>query len=437
MAAYMFEKRAVDLSVLIVSTNKKSITKCTRNIKTFQQAFSHNKLSKSQSSSSLLKHQLGRNIPYEVSALSFVRHNSTLDDVGASLENPISETANQLSSLPSSDVATTAAEILQPVAEIPFSELGLGGYTPVGLLQSALEFLHISAGLPWWAAIATGTIIARIAVFPIIVRNQRYSGRMNNVMPTFQKLTAKFNEARTSGDQTEVMMASNEMQRFMKKHDINPLKSFMGVAVQAPIFISFFIGLRKMATLPVESMQVGGMSWFTDLTTSDPYYIMPAMATLSMLAVLELGGEAGVSSAQMQKMKIVFRVLPFLVLPFIVSMPKAVFCYWITSNCVSVAQVGMLRFPSVREALNIPVRVKHRPEDMPKQEGIIQSIKSGWKNAQTSYDFDQAKKSQIQRLRESGTGPVPQTFSYDPTKQQPTVAQPMSTTTKNVRKKIR
>eukprot|EP00731_Ephydatia_muelleri_P038342 Em0728g1a len=31
---------------------------------------------------------------------------------------------------------------------------GLGGYTPVGIIQHALEFLHVQANMPWWAAIA-------------------------------------------------------------------------------------------------------------------------------------------------------------------------------------------------------------------------------------------------------------------------------------------
>ncbi|XP_033113554.1 mitochondrial inner membrane protein OXA1L-like [Anneissia japonica] len=290
MAAYLCEKRVVDFSVLLLSANKKSILKCTRNLHSHKQAYSclYKLSSKFCNSSSKFASQSAGSAPWGISTSFLVRHNSTLDD-GSSLhvQEQVSQISDQLGSLPSSSVATTAAEILQPVAEVPFSELGLGGYSPVGLLQTALEFLHVSAGLPWWAAIATGTLIARVAVFPIIVRNQRYSVRMNNVMPTFQRLTAKFNEARSSGDQTEVMMASNDMQQFMKKHDINPLKSFMGIAVQAPIFISFFIGLRKMATLPVESMQVGGFSWFTDLTTTDPYYVMPVIASLSMLAVLE------------------------------------------------------------------------------------------------------------------------------------------------------
>lgn len=35
---------------------------------------------------------------------------------------------------------------------------GLGAWTPVGLLQNALEIMHVSWGLPWWAAIIAGKL---------------------------------------------------------------------------------------------------------------------------------------------------------------------------------------------------------------------------------------------------------------------------------------
>ncbi|XP_072168947.1 mitochondrial inner membrane protein OXA1L-like [Diadema setosum] len=334
-------------------------------------------------------------------------------------------------------IATTAQDILQPVGEVPFTELGLGGFTPIGILQSSLEFLHVSAGLPWWAAIAAGTIIARICIFPLMLKNQKYAIRLNNCMPTFQRLTKEMNDAKACGDQFEMTRKSMELQQFMKKNDVNPLKSFAGMIVQAPVFISFFIGLRRMATLPVESMQTGGLWWFTDLTTSDPYYALPVLASLSMFAVMELGGEAGVSNAQAQKMRTVLRVMPFVILPLIASLPKAVFCYWLTSNTFSMAQVAILKIPAVRQALNMPEKVKHDPKDLPKKEGFVQGIKSGFKNAQTNYDVQQKQKLHLQKLKEAGTGPVPQTFNFDPTRPQSSAAQQMHAGSKQVRKKVR
>ena len=59
--------------------------------------------------------------------------------------------------------------------------------------------------------------------------------------------------------------------------------------VQIPLFLSFFIGLRKMAQLPVESMATGGLGWFTDLTVYDPYFVLPVISALTMLVTIEVG----------------------------------------------------------------------------------------------------------------------------------------------------
>ena len=59
---------------------------------------------------------------------------------------------------------------------------------------------------------------------------------------------------------------------------------------QAPVFISFFIALRKMAYLPVPSLQTGGALWFPDLTMADPFYLLPIAVTGTMFFILEVGG---------------------------------------------------------------------------------------------------------------------------------------------------
>lgn len=54
------------------------------------------------------------------------------------------------------------------------------------------------------------------------------------------------------------------------------------------MFLSVFIGLRRMASLPVESMKEGGILWFTDLTMPDPFYAMPLLTMGTFLATIEV-----------------------------------------------------------------------------------------------------------------------------------------------------
>ncbi|CAJ0948664.1 unnamed protein product [Ranitomeya imitator] len=312
-----------------------------------------------------------------------VRHQSTVNTAASQIPvvseaqlPPSPSVPEALLPPPVSEVAPTVIETLGQVDQT-LSELGLGGYSPVGLIQNFLEILHVDVGIPWWGAIVTGTILARILVFPLIVKGQREAAKLNNHMPQITVLSSKMSDAKRSGNRFEFSKAYSDLTLYQKKHDVNPLRGFLVPLVQAPIFISFFVALRQMSYLPVPSLQTGGLWWFADLTVADPYYILPLVVTTSMWAVLELGAESGVNNPNLKIMKTVFRVMPLIVLPITINFPTAVFTYWVTSNFFSIAQVAFLRIPAVRQKLRIPDQIKHDPSVLPNQDGFLKSLKSG------------------------------------------------------------
>uniref|UniRef100_A0A671V0G1 OXA1L mitochondrial inner membrane protein n=1 Tax=Sparus aurata TaxID=8175 RepID=A0A671V0G1_SPAAU len=350
-----------------------------------------------------------------------VRHNISTAappvlDVSPVLTQPVIEQV--------ADAAPTAVEVLQAAAttEQSLTELGLAGYTPVGLIQHLLEFMHVDLGLPWWGAIVIGTVVARMAVFPVIVKGQREAAKLNNVLPEMSKLTNRMNEAKQSGNKFDFAKAYSDLNLFQKKHDVNPLRGFLVPVVQAPVFISFFIALRKMAYLPVPSFQTGGLFWFHDLTAADPFYLLPIAVTGTMFFILELGAESGIDNPNLRAMKTVFRIMPFIILPLTINFPTAVFTYWLTSNCFSLAQVALLRHPVIRTKLNIPERIKHPASVMPQNDGFIESMKKGWKNAQLAQQLQERERRIKNHLDLASKGPLRQTFSHNPLQQTPPIA---------------
>ncbi|XP_039997340.1 mitochondrial inner membrane protein OXA1L [Xiphias gladius] len=321
------------------------------------------------------------------------------------------------------DAAPTAAGVLQAATtESTLAELGLAGHTPVGLIQNLLEFMHLDLGLPWWGAIVAGTVLARLAVFPVIVKGQREAAKLNNVLPEMTKLTNRMTEAKQSGNKFEFAKAYTDLNLFQKKHDVNPLRGFLVPLVQAPIFVSFFIALRKMAYLPVPSMQTGGMLWFPDLTAADPFYILPLAVTGTMFFILELGAESGIDNPNLRAMKTVFRIMPLVILPLTINFPTAVFTYWLTSNCFSLGQVALLRHPLVRERLRIPDRIKHPDSALPQNDGFFASMKKGWKNAQLAQQLEERERRIKNHLDLAAKGPLRQTFTHNPLQQTPPMA---------------
>jgi len=105
---------------------------------------------------------------------------------------------------------------------------------------------------------------------------------------------------------------------------------------QAPVFISFFFALRKMANLPVESLKDGGFLWLKDLTVHDPYYIMPIITSVTMFITIELGTD-GTNIHAMGIMRYVLRALPFIVLPFMLHFPG------VSNNNIDISVIDMRR----------------------------------------------------------------------------------------------
>ncbi|KAE8708291.1 Mitochondrial inner membrane protein OXA1 [Hibiscus syriacus] len=103
------------------------------------------------------------------------------------------------------------------------------------------------------------------------------------------------------------------------------------------------------------SFKYGGADWFTDLSTPDSLYIFPALTALTFLITVECNMQERMEGNPAAKtMKNVSRVLAALTVLFTMSFPKAIFCYWITSNLFSLTYGLVLKAPGVKKALGVP-----------------------------------------------------------------------------------
>lgn len=74
--------------------------------------------------------------------------------------------------------------------------------------------------------------------------------------------------------------------------------------------------------------------------------------------------------------KYVLRVLPLIILPFTFNFPGAILCYWVSSNFISLLQVGFLRIPKVRDYFRIEKLQTFDPSTLPmKPKGFREGIK--------------------------------------------------------------
>lgn len=311
-----------------------------------------------------------------------------------------------------------AVQSLSANGEPTFASLGLGGWSPVGMVQQCLEYLHVSLDVPWWGAILIGTVVVRVAMFPLVIMSQRNTAVMNNNLPEIQTLQLKMTQARQSGNQLEAARYAQEMMSFMKEKGLNPLKNMLVPLAQAPFFISFFMGLRGMANCPVESMTYGGLGWFMDLTVPDQYFLLPLITSATLWATIELGVDGGrLEASNMVMMRYFLRAIPLVMIPFTINFPGAILCYWCSSNFISLIQVGVLKVPAIRDYLKIPKLIKHTPDNLPiKKKGFVEGAKDSWTNMKISKELADRQRVDELIFTKAGKGPLQKTYKFDPTK---------------------
>jgi YidC/Oxa1 family membrane protein insertase len=218
----------------------------------------------------------------------------------------------------------------------------------------AVKSLHEFSGLEYGWSIVGVTVILRLCLFPVMVASQQTSSRMAHLQPELQQIKARYEALGTPSRQDQLQF-SGQMKAIFAKYKVKPFRAFAGPVIQMPLFMGMFFGLRKMPSIFPEELSTGGMYWFTDLTASDPLYILPFTSALSFLALIELGKEQMVAqNAQSGHLMVnFFRVMSIGMVPVCVNFEAAMLCYWTSNNFMTLTQTAILKAPAARSYFGI------------------------------------------------------------------------------------
>ena len=77
------------------------------------------------------------------------------------------------------------------------------------------------------------------------------SVKMANIAPEAKVHMDRMNECKRVGDSEGQQQATQNLIKLYESHGCNPVKAFIPVLFQAPLFIALFLGIRNMSNLPV------------------------------------------------------------------------------------------------------------------------------------------------------------------------------------------
>lgn len=204
-------------------------------------------------------------------------------------------------------------------------------------LSWLITYFATVTGEDYGLAIIIVTLIIRLALLPLMIKQTKSTKAMQALQPEMTKLREKY----SSKDQATQQKLQQEMMQLYQKHGINPLAGCLPIFVQMPILIGFYHAIMRTAEIKQHSFL-----WF-DLGHPDPIYLLPLLAGVTTFIQQKISMVGMPANPQMSMM---LWLMPIMIIVFAINFPAALSLYWVVGNIFSIAQTYFIKGPEIKQA---------------------------------------------------------------------------------------
>ena len=240
---------------------------------------------------------------------------------------PGAKASNVVSLYAGPQIQSMLEQLAKPTAEGGIGAQGLPLVVDYGWLTIVaapifwcLDFIHKLVG-NWGWAIVLLTVAIKAIFFPLSAASYKSMAKMKAIAPRMTAL-----RERCGDDKQKLNM---EMMNLYKTEKINPLGGCLPIAVQIPVFIALYWALLGA----VEMRDAPWILWIHDLSSQDPYYVLPVIMIATMLIQTKLNPTPP-DPIQAKMMML----MPFIFGGMFLFFPSGLVLYWVVNNILSIAQ---------------------------------------------------------------------------------------------------
>jgi YidC/Oxa1 family membrane protein insertase len=173
----------------------------------------------------------------------------------------------------------------------------------------------------WGVAIIFVTFLIKLAFYKLTESSGRSMAKMRNLQPRMKALQDRYKDDKQA--------LSQAMMDLYKREKVNPAAGCLPILIQMPFFLAFYWVLLES----VEMRQAPFALWITDLSTRDPYFILPLIMGVAMFGQQKLN-PAPTDPVQAK----VMQIMPIMFTVFFAFFPSGLVLYWVTNTLLSIAQ---------------------------------------------------------------------------------------------------
>ena len=191
-----------------------------------------------------------------------------------------------------------------------------------------LTFFHDGVwGIPgfgnWGMAIIMVTLFVKLLLYPIVTSQYRSMAKIKELHPKLLQIRERYSDDR--------QRQSQAMMELYKREKVNPLGGCFQMLLTFPVFIALYWVLIES----VEIRHAPFMLWIQDLSSRDPYYILPLLMGASMYLMQKMQPVSPTQDPMQVKM---MQMLPVIMTAVSLFFPAGLVLYWLVNTLLSMAQ---------------------------------------------------------------------------------------------------
>ena len=184
----------------------------------------------------------------------------------------------------------------------------------------------------WGWAIAIQTLIINLALLPLRLSSMKSALKMQKVQPQMNAIKEKYKKYSMRDPRKQDMNA--EIAALMKQEGVSPLGGCLPLLIQMPFLFAYY----RMLGVALELRHAHWL-WIRDLSSSDPYYILPIAIIITMLFTQRMTPQAGMDPSQQKMMNF---MMPVMLGVISWNLAAGLCLYWSEGNLIAIVQQAVM-----------------------------------------------------------------------------------------------
>jgi YidC/Oxa1 family membrane protein insertase len=196
-------------------------------------------------------------------------------------------------------------------------------------MQHVLNWLHFNAGLTWAWSIVALTVIVRMLLVPLTIKQIHSMQRLQQHAPEMKAIQQRY-----KGDKQK---QNEELMKFYRENNVNPAASCLPMLAQFPIFIVLYYTLRNFTKHVPPGSDLSWLHFVPDITAKTTSH-WSGYVLLIVYVLSQMASTFFMSATADKTQRTIFLLMPLVFVFVIAHFPVGLVIYWMTTNLWTVGQ---------------------------------------------------------------------------------------------------